>query len=137
MSITFDFSDFDDFADWLESSEAEEIMQKIALRVITNWRNNAILLSPVADKNGGTLRKSWHREDVQKKGGAYESTLYNNAVSDKGAPYPLYVNYGHRVGKDGWVEGQFFLEDARDEVQSEMQNIYWTELIRWWSNYGK
>lgn len=137
--LEVDFSEFNDFADWLESEEAQEVCLRVALAVITEWENRAVAKSPA---DTGVLRQSWFHTDVDYTSDSYKSYLINDAVGDDGAPYPLFVNNGHRIvskdGKElGFYEGQHFLEDATEETLKKIEGIWIKEVVNWWSKYGK
>ena len=145
-NIVVNFSDFNDFADWLESEEAKKVCEEVAISILLDWENRAKVKSPA---DTGVLRQSWVHEGPTVNGNTIDGVLYNTAVADNGAPYPLYVNYGHRqepgrfvpaIGKKlvkDFVPGKFFLEDATEETIAQIQAIWFQEVSEWWLSYGK
>jgi hypothetical protein len=69
----------------------------------------------------GVLRKGWGGYaaslPITKKGNVYEVEITNPTE------YGIYVNYGHRTTIGGWVEGQYFLEIAVDDVERQADKI--------------
>jgi hypothetical protein len=76
--------------------------------------------TPVRQKGGGNLRRSWQATNVQVSGGNMWVEIYN------GADYAIYVEMGHRgvyVPKLGkvmwtdrrWTEGKFMLQKSISE----------------------
>lgn len=66
-------------------------------------------------KVGGNLRRNWRLGSLAKKGNSYVVEIYNNTE------YASYVNNGHRTpNHKGWVEGQFFVELAMEEIEKEL-----------------
>ena len=79
--------------------EASKKLDSIASKLIAKVK----LKTPVAKKNGGTLRRNWQ----PKKVGKFERLVYNNTS------YGVYVNYGHRArGGKSFVEGVYMLEKS-------------------------
>ncbi len=70
-------------------------------------------------KRGGKLRDSWEISVVDKSGMKCTITVFNDALSDKGVPYGIYVEYGHRLRGGGWEKGHFMLTDAKKELEEK------------------
>ena len=91
--------------------EASKKLDSIASKLIAKVK----LKTPVAKKNGGTLRRNWQ----PKKVGKFERLVYNNTS------YGVYVNYGHRTrGGKSFVEGVYMLEKSVKEIESELDKEF-------------
>lgn len=107
----------DEFAKTLNNAsknfedEAEEALNKITSKFIAKVK----LKTPVAEKNGGTLRRNWKPKRV----GKLERLVYNNTH------YGPYVNYGHRTrGGKSFVEGVYMLEKTVKEIEQELDKDF-------------
>lgn len=116
----------DDLINTLESSsenferEGEKLINKVCNQVLTDVKAD----TPVAHKNGGTLRDSWQMKKITK----LSCSVYNNVH------YAPHVEYGHRTRlgmsksenykpKDGaidFVPGVFMLKNAVDGAEKEL-----------------
>ena len=91
--------------------EAEKTLNNITNKLIAKVK----LKTPVAKKNGGTLRRNWQ----PKKIGKLERLVYNNTS------YGVYVNYGHRTrGGKSFVDGVYMLEKSVKEIESELDKEF-------------
>ena len=87
--------------------EASKELDDITSRFIAKVK----LKTPVAEKNGGTLRRNWRPEKI----GRFERLVYNNTH------YGSYVNYGHRTrGGKSFVQGVYMLEKTVKEIEGEL-----------------
>ncbi len=107
----------DNFAKTLNNSsnsfedEAEKMLNNITSKFIAKVK----LKTPVAEKNGGTLRRNWQPKRVDK----LERLVYNNTH------YGPYVNYGHRTrGGKSFVEGVYMLEKTVKEIEEELDKDF-------------
>lgn len=76
------------------------------------------------EKRGGTLRDSWNFSVREWQGDKYVIELVNSAKNDKGEPYAVYVEYGHRTRNgNGWVPGHFMLEIAKEDIEEKAQGM--------------
>lgn len=65
-------------------------------------------------KGTGTLKRGW-KSQVNKSNNKCSVDVFNKV------PYAIYVEKGHRTrNHKGWVEGQFMLERAENEVKKVM-----------------
>ena len=86
----------------------------------------------VEGKQGGKLASSWTVGEVEKNGKTYSITIKNNALSDTGVPYAIYVEHGHRTKKKdgyGWVEGHKMLAITVAEIKDVMPDVLERRLI--------
>ena len=91
--------------------EAEKTLNNITNKLIAKVK----LKTPVAKKNGGTLRRNWQ----PKKIGKLERLVYNNTS------YGVYVNYGHRTrGGKSFVNGVYMLEKSVKEIEQELDKEF-------------
>lgn len=143
--LIFDLSELEEFKDRLESGLLEEAVIEAALVLAGEWFARAVEKSPVVS---GTLRDSWVVGDVEFEGDTVVIEIYNTAVGDKGVPYPLFVELGHRqepgrfvpaIGKRlvaSWVDGKFMLRTSRDEVEKMAVQIVSKKLEEAWNRMG-
>ena len=107
-------------------SKREDFIKGI-YRLYEQYRQQVITDSPVVT---GKLRRSWYAEVKQDR----KYHLYNTAKSRKSAPYPYYVNYGHRIvagGKlRGYYDGQKFMEKAIEKTNPVFQELLRRYMIR-------
>lgn len=91
--------------------EASKKLDIIASKLVAKVK----LKTPVAEKNGGTLRRNWKPKRV----GKLERLVYNNTH------YGPYVNYGHRTrGGKSFVEGVYMLEKSVKEIEQELDKEF-------------
>ena len=91
--------------------EANKKLDIIASKLVAKVK----LKTPVAEKNGGTLRRNWKPKRV----GKLERLVYNNTH------YGPYVNYGHRTrGGKSFVEGVYMLEKSVKEIESQLDKEF-------------
>lgn len=140
-----DMSQFEQFAKDLQSDLLRQAYIEAAWEIAGEWMARAIERSPVDE---GTLKDSWQLSDIQFEGNSIIIELYNTAVGDKGAPYPLYQELGWKqevgryvpaLGKRlvaEWVPGKFFLRKSRDEVEKLMVPIIERKLKEAWEKMG-
>ena len=107
----------DEFAKTLNNAsnnfekEASKKLDIIASKLVAKVK----LKTPVAEKNGGTLRRNWKPKRV----GKLERLVYNNTH------YGQYVNYGHRTrGGKSFVDGVYMLEKSVKEIETELDKEF-------------
>ena len=89
--------------------EASATLNKISQKLIAKVK----LKTPIAEKNGGTLRRSWRT----KKKDDLTRVVYNNIH------YAPHVEYGHRTrGGKSFVDGQYMLTKSVKEIEEEFDN---------------
>lgn len=142
-SMKFNFSGLQELADAITSSSiGEEAVRGATLQIANEWMAKAQARTPSPT---GTMKSSWHVDDEGRKGNDHQAKVYNTAVSgEKGAPYPIYVEYGHRqqpgryvpaIGKrlvKAWVPGQFMLTKSRYEMEGRVQAIISAHMKKVW-----
>ena len=127
--MQFDLTQLEELKAKLERfPEKREDFIKGIYRLYEQYRAQVITDSPVAT---GKLRRSWYA----KLGEDRKYHLYNTAKSRKSAPYPYYVNYGHRIvargGKlRGYYDGQKFMEKAIEKTNPVFQELFRRYVIR-------
>lgn len=105
--------------------------------IAERWRGSVVKRSPTGDTS--MLKKSWHAELLVQPGPVHKAIVYNTATAGKtGAPYPIYVEYGHRIVRDGvtlgWVPGQFMLTKAKADVEKQMDKIVAKHMRIMWES---
>ncbi|MGG4344926.1 HK97 gp10 family phage protein [Paenibacillus lautus] len=92
---------------------AEEFLLEMAYRGLRKIKKR----TPVGENtvSPGNLRRNWKVGSVVKQGHSYEIEIYNDTA------YAMYVEYGHRTGKDltKWVEGKFMMTISINELEKE------------------
>lgn len=77
---------------------------------------------------GGTLKKGWETTPAHKVGNEWRGDYHNNTY------YGIYVNFGHRVVRNGvtigWAPGKFFLEAGIVEAVERQPEIFRAELAK-------
>lgn len=69
-------------------------------------------------KGTGTLKRGWKSQVNSVANNKCSVDVFNNV------PYAIYVEKGHRTrNHKGWVEGQFMLERAENEVKKVMPHL--------------
>lgn len=143
--LIFDLSELEDFRDKLESGLLQDAVIEAALILAGEWFARAVEKSPVMT---GTLRDSWVIGDMVFEDDTIVIEIYNTAVGEKGEPYPLYVELGHRqevgryvpaIGKRlvaSWAEGKFMLRISKDEVEKMAVQIVSNKLEEAWNLMG-
>jgi hypothetical protein len=59
----------------------------------------------------GNLRRSWTRSDVKREGNDFNIGVGSNLE------YAPHVEYGHKIGKSGFVKGQFILTNNVEKAK--------------------
>ncbi len=121
-------SDYDvDGLDWLEKTlidmtynkypkEFEAMMIKLAYELQGATKEK----TPVKTNR---LRSAWRVGKVKRKGDEIFIEVYNNVE------YAEFVEYGHRVGENGYKEGEHMLEISLKEIESKL-----TPYLKSWIN---
>ncbi len=135
-----DVNGLDDFMNTLGNSEknfeeeAEKTIKKVVSFTIRDVKKN----TPVAKKDGGTLRKSWSQKKINK----LEYIVYTNLS------YAPHVEYGHRTRqgtgkakkyrpKEGgirFVKGRYMLTNAIVRAEDKFINEIETLIENLWED---
>lgn len=110
MADTFGFNELEQSINDMINNFDEKISNKLSQigdEVVADTQLNTPVLS-------GNLRRSWTRSEVEKVGNIYKVEVGTNI------DYAEPVEYGHKVGKSGFVKGQFMLTNA---VEKKKRNI--------------
>lgn len=118
-----DISDLKRLRDKLKQNcsaqQLEEFFSNCAKRIAGQLLRDVVKRTPV---KSGKLASSWVAGNVEKDGDTYTITVENNALSDNGVPYAIYVEYGHRTRSGGWVEGRKMLTITEEEIKEAAPN---------------
>ena len=99
--------------------EASKTLNKISQKLIAKVK----LKTPGAEKNGGTLRRSWR----SKKDGDLARIVYNNVK------YGPMVEYGHRTrGGKSFVDGRYMLTKSVKEIEGELDKEFSIMIENLW-----
>ena len=113
--------------EWNEAAVKElaaRLLQKVSERTPTGKYLTG------SGKVGGTLKRGWTVGEVTKTGDTYSIEVFNPVE------YALYVEYGHRTrDHKGWVEGQFMLTIAIQELMADNERILENRLTKLLSQY--
>lgn len=102
------------------AQQLEEFFSSCAKRIAGQLLRDVVKRTPIVS---GKLASSWTAGKVEKDGDTYTITVENNALSDNGVPYAIYVEYGHRTRSGGWVEGRKMLTITEEEIKEAAPNI--------------
>ena len=82
----------------------------------------------------GALKRSWELGDVQGEGQNISVEILN------GMEYATYIEYGHRVVRNGvevgWYEGRFMLKISIDEIRRQIPARYQAEFKKFCIEHG-
>lgn len=117
-----DFSDLDKMAKSFKKALDERVIDRFIEDFLLEmaYRANRKIKkrTPVGKDTEmpGNLRRNWKVSRVVRKGRSFEVDNYNDTY------YAIYVEYGHRTGKDltNWVEGQFMMTISMQEIEREL-----------------
>ncbi len=117
---------FDGLSDWekqigeIISKKYPDAFKKIVVQIAYELQGECKGLTPVKTTR---LRDGWQVGKISKKGKMYFIEVYNKVE------YAEPVNYGHRVGKNGYKHGVYMLEISLDKIQNRL-----TPFLRNWLN---
>lgn len=125
MSDSVYFQNFDDFLRKLKALEAdcERVARNVLNRAALEGMGETMKETPV---DTGYLRGQWEPHPAKRTSSGWESGYSNNVE------YGLYVNYGHRVVRNGKTVGYstgFFMLEAGEEFAREHLKQYFDEEI--------
>lgn len=115
MADTFGFNELEQSINDMINNFDEKISNKLGQigdEVVADTQLNTPVLS-------GNLRRSWTRSEVEKAGNIYKVEVGTNV------DYAEPVEYGHKVGKSGFVKGQFMLTNAieKKNIDKDMEEL--------------
>lgn len=125
MSDSIYFQNFDNFLRKLKALEAdcERVAKNVLNRAALEGMGETMKETPV---DTGYLRGQWEPHPAKRTSSGWESGYSNNVE------YGLYVNYGHRVVRNGKTVGYstgFFMLEAGEEFAREHLKQYFDEEI--------
>lgn len=125
MSDSIYFRNFDNFLRKLKALEAdcERVAKNVLNRAALEGMGETMKETPV---DTGYLRGQWEPHPAKRTSSGWESGYSNNVE------YGLYVNYGHRVVRNGKTVGYstgFFMLEAGEEFAREHLKQYFDEEI--------
>lgn len=130
--VNFDMSDFENFIKSVRSGSHKKHIEDATNEVAERWRARAVDRSPWDTR---LMLESFERLDAFRNIDEYIAFVYNTATDD-GVPYPTYVEYGHRLVRNGktigWVPGFFMLTKAKKDVEKDMKSIMAKHVRRAW-----
>lgn len=116
-----DFSGFQQLAGSFKKALDERVVDRFIQDFLFEmaWRANRKIKKRtpvgVGTENPGNLRRNWKVSRITKQGRSFSIDNYNDTH------YAIYVEYGHRTGKDltNWVEGKFMMTVSMQEIERE------------------
>lgn len=119
------FQNFDSFLQKLKDLDAD--CDKAARNVVNRMVNEGMAETmKETPEHTGYLRENWKSRPARKRWNGYSGS-YSNNVS-----YGLYVNYGHRLVRNGktvgYVPGFFMLEAGQEHVSRNYLRWMDTEI---------
>lgn len=124
----------DNFEEFIKKLKyLEEDIKNVGQQVTNRAINEGIAVTVKAtpkNKNpriiGGTLQKGWMLKPAQKTSTGWKGEFYNNVE------YGLYVNFGHRVVRNGvtvgYSPGFFFLEAGVEHMKRNLDRYFASEI---------
>lgn len=123
-----------DNADNNFEKESRKTLNRIGMKL----KAKVVSKTPVAEKNGGTLKKSWHYKTINSN----EGRLTNNVE------YAQHVEYGHRTRlgtsknpnykpKDNakpYIDGIYMLTKSVAEIEKELEEEFFTMIENLWED---
>lgn len=94
---------------------ANETLDNVAMRFLRKVRNRTPVGVYPGKKEGGTLRKGWDKENIERSSiGQEHIVTITNPVE-----YAEYVEYGHLAGTKNprWVKGRFMASISQAEIE--------------------
>lgn len=112
----------------VSGQQLDEFFTSCSKTIAEKLLKNVVNRTPIGQYDGtpgvgGTLADSWFVGGVEKDGTTYTITVKNNALSDNGVPYAVYVEFGHRTRSGGWVEGRKMLTITEAEIKEAAPNF--------------
>lgn len=147
--MSVDISQLKKFRDNLDKINSDKFCRACAKELTARLLRKVVKNTPVGvyeHRVGGTLRRGWTVDTHQQaEGGTNVSvTDYVNGIQIRRSgntytievknpvEYASYVEYGHRTrNHQGWVEGQFILTVAVDELNRQSQRVIENKLNKW------
>lgn len=80
-------------------------------------------LETATPRDTGVAAGSWYYDIVKTAGGA--TIAWKNFDAVNGVPIVILLQYGHRTGTGGWVEGRDFINPALNRVFINAINEVW------------
>lgn len=102
------------------AEQIDKFCESCAKRIAEQLLRDVVKRTPV---KSGKLASSWKAGTIEKDGTTYTITVENNALSDNGVPYAIYVEFGHRTRSGGWVEGRKMLTITEEEIKEKMPTV--------------
>ena len=127
-----DFSDMrkmaNSFKKALDERVIDRFIEDFLLEMAYRANRKIKKRTPVGEdtESPGNLRRNWKVSKVVRKGKSFEVDNYNDTY------YAIYVEYGHRTGKDltKWVEGQFMMTISMQEIERELPRYLERRMIK-------
>ena len=91
-------------------------------------REGVAALASATPVDSGLTASSWYYEIVQGKDSV--SIEFRNSNIQNGVPIAVIIQYGHRTGTGGWVQGRDYINPAVQPVFDKIVNNVWREVTK-------
>lgn len=119
------FQNFDSFLQKLKDLDADcdKAARNVVNRMVNEGMDETMKETP---EHTGYLRENWKSRPARKRRNGYSGSYSNNVF------YGIYVNYGHRLVRNGktigYVPGFFMVEAGQEHVSRNYQRWMDTEI---------
>jgi len=124
----FDATPFEELFRCVEETLDPASFEKMATGFVTEMAYRAEKrIKKRTPVDTGHLRRSWMTTPAKKIGDSYVATIANNVE------YAAYVEFGHRVGRNGtrWVDGRFMMTKSMAEIEQELPGRFERKMKDW------
>lgn len=147
--MSIDITQLKKFRDNIDKINVDEFCRACSKELTARLLRKVVKNTPVGvyeHRVGGTLRRGWTVDTHQQaeSGANVSVTDYVDTIQIRRSgntytievknpvEYASYVEYGHRTrNHQGWVEGQFILTGAVDELNNQSQRVIENKLNKW------
>ncbi len=107
-----------------ENADYDRLAERCANQLAARMQTECVHQTETRTKTRtGHLKGSWKAIKAVKRGGTWQSVVYNPVK------YAPYVEYGHRTrGGRGWVNGRFMMRHSADEIERNATKIIEKEV---------
>lgn len=131
--VDFNMSEFEDFIKNVRANKIDSQFKTMTNEIAQRWKDRASDLSPW---DTHLMQNSFYYEGATPDGNTYKAIVANMAIADDGSPYPIYVEYGHRVVRGGetadWRPGAFMMTRARKDIEDILPQIVDKHIKKAW-----
>lgn len=105
----------------------EKLRESVKLGVLDKYgRAGVAALSSATPVDTGLTANSWFYEIEHSSGS--DKIVFNNSNIQNGVPIAIILQYGHRTGTGGWVQGRDYINPAIQPIFDQMTKEVWKEV---------